>query len=348
MNKRTVTTALFFSFLIFVLLAVTMFLTAFFALFLTRSHALYVHRRIFIISFTVSFAVTSAMIGTFLSRYTGKWPAKKILSFSNAAKEIAKGNFNIALDENIPVVELKDMAHNFNIMAKELSKAEMLSSDFIVNVSHEFKTPISAIEGYATLLQRKDLSEEKRVEYTRRILHNTSRLSRLTENILLLSKLEHQDTALTKEMYCLDEQLREAILLYEPQWTAKSISLDIELDRADYSGNRDLLAEVWQNLLGNAIKFTPQGGKIRIRLKRSISGITVSIEDNGIGMSEEVMERIYEKFYQGDTSHSTPGNGLGLSLVKKIVDLHGGTVRAASHPGKGTVFTVVLPPAPRS
>lgn len=208
---------------------------------------------------------------------------------------------------------------------------------------HEFKTPLAAIEGYVTLLQRKGLSEEKRQEYTSRILFNTKRLSSLTGNILLLSRLENQESEIQKESYSLDEQLREIILLYEPQWSEKELDLDIDLDSVMCYGNKDLLAQVWQNLIGNAIKFVADGGRIRILLRQKQSGIEVSIIDNGAGMSEDVMNRIYEKFYQGDTSRSSSGNGLGLTLAKRIVDLHGGTISASSKEGKGTAFTVVIP-----
>ena len=194
-----------------------------------------------------------------------------------------------------------------------------------------------------TLLQRKGLSEEKRKEYTDRILFNTKRLSALTGNILLLSRLENQEIEIKKESYSLDEQLREILLMYEPQWSGKKLDLDIDLDSVICCGNKELLAQVWQNLIGNAIKFVSDKGNIRVLLRQKQNAIVVSVVDNGPGMSKEVMGRIYEKFYQGDTSRASSGNGLGLTLAKRIVDLHGGTISVSSKEGKGTTFTVSLP-----
>ena len=202
---------------------------------------------------------------------------------------------------------------------------------------------LSLIHIYVTLLQRKELSEEKRKEYTERILFNTKRLSALTGNILLLSRLENQEIEIKKENYSLDEQLREIILMYEPQWSGKNLDLDIDLDPAVCCGNKDLLAQVWQNLIGNAVKFVADNGRIRVLLRQKESAIEVSVVDNGSGMTAEVMNRIYEKFYQGDTSRSSSGNGLGLTLAKRIVDLHGVTIQVSSKLGSGTTFTVTLP-----
>lgn len=235
------------------------------------------------------------------------------------------------------------MTHNFNLMIKELASTEMFRNDFVANVSHEFKPPLAAIEGYVTLLQRKELSPEKRREYTERILVNTRSLSSLTGNILLLSRLEHQELEIKKETYSLDEQIREIILMFESQWNEKNLEMDIELDSADYCGNRDLMVHVWQNLIGNTLKFVRANGKIRIFLHHNFSEIKVSITDNGIGMSEEVIQRIYEKFYQGEASRNIPSNGLGLSLAKQILVLHSGTICVSSKEGKGTTFTVTLP-----
>lgn len=190
---------------------------------------------------------------------------------------------------------------------------------------------------------KKGLSEEKRLEYSDRILHNTKRLSALTGNILLLSKLENQEVGIERETFCLDEQLREVILLFEDQWTEKNIELDIDLDNADYSGSKELLAQVWQNIFGNAIKFTPQNGKICVHLRNKADRVQVSISDNGSGMDDQTRQRIFEKFYQGDKSRAASGNGLGLTLAKRIVDLHGGEIAVTSRPNVGSTFTVTLP-----
>lgn len=340
MNKRTLKTAVFFSVLVFLILMVAMLLNVFLTIILFRSGILESQPREITL---IVFAVVSVIVGMIFSRFAARRPIGTIVEISDATKEIAKGNFNVELNEDIRVTEIQTMAHNFNLMTRELSATEMLRNDFIENVSHEFKTPLAAIEGYVTLLQRKGLSEEKRKEYTERILFNTKRLSALTGNILLLSRLENQEIEIKKESYSLDEQLREIILMYEPQWSGKNLDLDIDLDPAVCCGNKDLLAQVWQNLIGNAVKFVADNGRIRILLRQKENAIEVSVVDNGSGMTAEVMNRVYEKFYQGDTSRSSSGNGLGLTLAKRIIDLHDGTIHVSSKVGSGTTFTVALP-----
>lgn len=340
MNKRTLKTAVFFSVLVFLILMVAMLLNVFLTIILFRTGVLESQPREITL---IVFAVVSVIVGMIFSRFAARRPIGTIVEISDATKEIAKGNFNVRLNEDIRVTEIQTMAHNFNLMTRELSATEMLRNDFIENVSHEFKTPLAAIEGYVTLLQRKGLSEEKRKEYTERILFNTKRLSALTGNILLLSRLENQEIEIKKESYSLDEQLREIILMYESQWSGKNLDLDIDLDPAVCCGNKDLLAQVWQNLIGNAVKFVADNGRIRVLLRQKENAIEVSVVDNGSGMTAEVMNRIYEKFYQGDTSRSSSGNGLGLTLAKRIVDLHDGTIQVSSKVGSGTTFTVTLP-----
>ena len=340
MNKRTLKTAVFFSALVFVILVATMFLNVLFTMAMFRSGILDVQHRE---SSLIFFAIISVIIGMIISKFVARRPIGSIVEISEATKEIARGNFNVQMNEDIRVTEIQTMARNFNLMVRELAATEILRNDFVENVSHESKTPLAAIEGYVTLLQRKGLSEEKRKEYTDRILFNTKRLSALTGNILLLSRLENQEIEIKKESYSLDEQLREILLMYEPQWSGKKLDLDIDLDSVICCGNKELLAQVWQNLIGNAIKFVSDKGNIRVLLRQKQNAIVVSVVDNGPGMSKEVMGRIYEKFYQGDTSRASSGNGLGLTLAKRIVDLHGGTISVSSKEGKGTTFTVSLP-----
>lgn len=287
--------------------------------------------------------IISILVGTVISKWAGRKPIASIITMSEAVKEVAKGNFHIQLHDRSGIRELQDMACNFNIMTRELAGTELLRTDFIENVSHEFKTPLAAIEGYAALLQRKGLSEEKKAEYTKRILYNTKRLSTLTSNILLLSRLENQETGIRKESFCLDEQLRETLLYLQEQWSEKHLILEIDLDNIEYNGSQELLSHVWENLLGNAIKFTPPGGRIVVLLHRESGKINIQISDTGIGINALVLPRIFEKFYQGDLSRSASGNGLGLSLVRRILDLHGGKISVSSQEGKGTTFTVFLP-----
>lgn len=297
------------------------------------------------LSILVVIAISSILVGSCISHAIGKRPLRAISAFSRASQEVAKGNFDVRLDEDIPSAELQEMTRNFNLMVRELAGIEVLRKDFVENVSHEFKTPLSAIEGYAALLQNPRLTAEKREEYTRKILYNTRRLSSLTGNILLLSRLDSQEIGLQKETFSLDEQLREVILSLEEQWTEKHQELEIDLDGADYFGNQELLFHVWQNILGNAVKYAPEYGIIRILLRRDPRGLQVQISDNGPGMSPEVQKRVFERFYQGDSSRASEGNGLGLALAHRIVALHGGTISVDSQEGAGSTFSVLLPDA---
>ena len=340
MIKNRLRVAVLFSVIVFVSLTLTMFLTGSMAILLYQLGILNTHHRE---SSIIFLALVSIVVGTTLSYFVGKRPMRIIEQISEATKQVAGGNFDIQLDENIHAAEFQEMARNFNRMARELAHTEMLHKDFIENVSHEFKTPLTAIEGYVTLLQKKNLSEDKRREYTQKILFNTKRLNTLTGNILLLSKLENQQLDIQKENYSLDEQIREIILLLEEAWNKKGLELDIDLADCVFYGNKDLIAHVWQNILSNAIKFAPDSGLVRILLHKTDDNLKISISDNGIGMNKDIQQRVFEKFYQGDSSHSSQGNGLGLTLAKRIVDLHDGEISVSSKEGQGTSFTVTLP-----
>lgn len=281
-------------------------------------------------------------MGVIFSMLGAKRTVDSILMINNFTKQVTNGNYDIRLNEKTLVIELNEMANNFNEMAKQLSKTEMFRKDFISNVSHEFKTPVAAIEGYASLLENKALDEEKRQEYIKNILYNTKRLNSLTSNILLLSNIENTEKYIETNTYSLDEQIRQSILLYEKQWSEKNIELDIELDEVNYHGNEEMLMQVWNNLISNAIKFSDANSLIKIKLKKYSNKIEVKVKDSGIGMSEEVRERIFEKFYQGDTSHTIEGNGLGLNIVLKIIQLHKGKIKVNSEENKGSEFIITL------
>lgn len=287
--------------------------------------------------------LTSLLLGTLLSQTIGKRFVRFVEQVNEALKQIAKGNYDVTLKGTPPAQEIREIIKNFNAMTGELAATEMLRSDFIENVSHEFKTPLAAIEGYTALLQQTGLTEEQRREYTDKIIAATRRLNGLSENILLLSRLEQQEGLLETETFSLDEQLRESILLMEPIWSKKDIDLIVDLEDCAFTGNRELLAQVWQNIFGNAVKFTPQKGSISVSLEQTHEHITIRFTDNGPGMTEEEMKRAFEKFYQADRSRSSSGNGLGLSLAKRIIDLHGGTVEIQSQPNRGSAFTVRIP-----
>ena len=255
--------------------------------------------------------------------------------------KVAEGDFSVKVTEDSIFDEVDDMYHYFNMMMDELRATEIIQSDFISNVSHEFKTPINAIEGYITLLSDDNISIEEKEQYVEKIMKNTERMSQLISNVLLLSKLENQTIDTKIKSFSLDEQIRQVIILLEPKWVEKNVEFDIELDEIDYLGNEGIMFHVWNNLIGNAIKFGPKNGKITIQLKKD-DKVKFIIEDEGPGIDEESIKFIFNKFYQTDTSHKSDGNGLGLSLVKKIVDLCNGSIIVENKENTGCRFTVIL------
>lgn len=290
----------------------------------------------------VSLASTSILLTAGAAIIYGKKIIEPITHISELSERVAKGDFNATLDARSGISELQTVIDSFNSMVKELAANESLSNDFVANVSHELKTPIAAIEGYATMLQDDSQTEEEKNEYIEKILFNTRRLAELTGNILLLSKLENQIIVTDKKNFSLDEQIRRAILSLEHKWTDKELDLDIDLDEIDYYGSEALLPTVWSNLIGNAVKFSPRGGLLGVSLKNDGSDVLFSVSDRGPGMSDEVAEHVFDKFYQGDKSHKSEGNGLGLTLVKRIITLCDGEVTVSSTLGKGTSFYVRL------
>ncbi len=258
-------------------------------------------------------------------------------------KKLSTGDFSVQAKRRSNIEEVDNCVTGFNQMIERLRSVEVMREDFISNVSHEFKTPLSSIMGYATLLQDSDLTPEERNTYVQKVLFHAERLSNMTENILLLSKLENQTYQPPAEKFRLDEQIREAILMLEQKWTEKNIDLDIDLTEIEWSGQRTLLLQVWFNLIGNAIKYSQENGHIGIKLTWHNKEIRVSISDDGIGMDTQTQAHIFEKFYQGDTSRRAQGNGLGLSLCKEIIKQAHGHIYVTSQLGKGSVFLVTLP-----
>lgn len=291
----------------------------------------------------VVFALGSILLGIVIAVYVGKLIVRPIQNISNAFNELSKGNFEIKVSEDEKIMEIREMAQQFNAMTYELSHIETLRSDFVANVSHEFKTPIASIEGYATLLQDHRLSPEKHDHYVEIIIENSRRLSNLSSDILMLSKLENQEVVPNKTEYRLDEQLRKVILMLAGKWEPKNIEFDMELPRKLYYGNERLLKQVWSNILDNAIKHSPENSIIHVFMNTADHAVEVIITDHGEGMTEDIKKHIFEKFYQGDPSRKSEGNGLGLPLVKRIVELCSGTVSVQSTIGQGTTFTVSLP-----
>ena len=271
-------------------------------------------------------------------------PLEKIL---DATREITNGNFKVRLNPIHRIGfknELDVIMDDFNKMAEELDSNATMKNDFIANVSHEFKTPLSVIHNYATMIQDSELTEETRREYAIILSETSKKLSELVSNILKLNKLENQQIFPEKKPYNLSEQLCECMLLFEKDFEEKSLEIQIDLDenliiKADY----DLLLHVWNNLFSNAIKFNSDGGKILLTLRKQDQNAVVTVSDNGIGMSDYTKEHILERFYQGDSSRSTQGNGLGLALVKKVIDIVNGSITVESKQGKGSTFTVTIP-----
>lgn len=273
----------------------------------------------------------------------GRSKLRPINDLVHAMDAVSQGDFSVRVDaENVPG-DMGALASSFNDMASELGGLEMFRKDFINNFSHEFKTPIVSIRGFAKQLERDDLTDEQRREYLNIIVSESDRLANMASNVLLLSKLENQTIVTDKATFALDEQLRRAILLLEKQWSEKELDLDVDLEEIEFYGNEEMLNHVWVNLLGNAVKFSPRGGTLSVRLRREGDMAVARLHDEGPGMDEETRRRVFEKFFQGDTAHATEGNGLGLSLVRRIVDLCEGDVAVDSAPGAGSTFTVRLP-----
>ena len=295
--------------------------------------------------FCVVLLLISALFGTLLAAFLGKYYLRPIKRLSDATREVKRGNFRVRVDAKVsrPLSEMGVLMKNFNEMVRELDGIELFRNDFINNFSHEFKTPIVSIRGFARELQYGDLDGVQRQEYAKIIAEEADRLARLSTNVLELSKLENQQIVVNKSAFFLDEQLRQCILLREKEWSEKNLDIIPELASVRFFGNEEILAHIWTNLIGNAIKFTPENGAVQIRLWETDTHVTVEIADTGIGMTEEVKQHIFEKFYQGDPSHHRDGYGIGLTMAARAATLCGGHVSVKSSPGEGSTFTVVLP-----
>ena len=282
------------------------------------------------------------LVGMTMTSLVSKYFFDPIKKLRQAMDKVSEGDFSVRLDEHSSSQEIMEIYTGFNLMAHELSATEILQTDFVSNVSHEFKTPISAIEGYSALLQDSDNLDENQRQYVEKILFNTQRLSSLIGSILLLSKLEGQEIPTKQTAYRLDEQIRQSIVVLEPAWAKKEIELDVELERSNYVGNEAMMRHVWDNLISNAIKFSPPGSEIKLRLISKGRNLIFSITDQGPGLSEEAQKHIFDKFYQADSSHKQEGNGLGLALVKRILSIEKGEITVENLPQGGCKFTVYL------
>lgn len=267
-------------------------------------------------------------------------PLQKI---SMALEKVSHGDFSISIETVNPPEKydyLDMMILDLNRMIKDLNGIETLRTDFISNVSHELKTPLAVMQNYAVLLQSPELDENKRREYAKAVSQNCRKLTTLVTDILKLNKLENQEIYPEVPPYDLGEQLRECVLFFEEAWSAKNIELNADIaDGITVTTDGRLLAIIWNNFLSNAIKFTPEGGRIDVRLEKVSDHILVSVQDWGCGMDEKTRAHVFEKFFQGDTSHATNGNGLGLALAARVADICGGKISVESEQGKGSVFS---------
>ena len=300
-----------------------------------------IFNRVFEIPDIVWLLFFSVIIGVTVSIVINIILLRPVVKLSKAMKRVASGDFGIRLSADIQIQEIRDSYESFNLMVQELENTETLQTDFVANVSHEFKTPITAIEGYATLLQGG--SDPSQQSYVDRILLNTRRLSTLVGNILLLSKVSNHAIPVAKTTYRVDEQIRQAILLLEPRWLERNVEFDVELDEIVWNGPELLMHHVWSNLIGNAVKFGPKDGLVTVKLKQTDGRYEFSVTDQGVGVPEEERQRIFHKFYQLDSSHKQEGNGLGLALVKQIVDGCDGSINVENLPEGGCRFVVTLP-----
>ncbi len=292
--------------------------------------------------FAVSTLLTLILHRKFKKTY--EEPTQKI---SAAMEQIAQGDFSVRLEPTHSGKKadyIDCMMLDLNRMAEELSSIETLKTDFISNVSHEFKTPLSLLNNYATLLKSSVPEDETCREYAAVIADSAARLSELVSNVLRLNKLEQRALSAPKETFDLNRQLCECVLQFETRWEEKNITINMETeDRCFICSEENLLEIVWNNLISNAVKFTPDGGSITVTERRTQDQVIVSVSDTGCGIPEDCLPHIFDKFYQADRSHSTEGNGLGLALVRQVLHLLGGSIRVESTPGIGSTFTVTLP-----
>lgn len=270
------------------------------------------------------------------------WPLYRIADVLN---EVAAGNFDARIDlgRGRYPSEVRAFADSVNRTAAELAGIELLRTDFVNSFSHEFKTPIASLAGFARLLKRPGLSDGERERYLDAIIAESDRLASLSSSVLALSKADAQQIVADRAPVNLTEQVRRAVLALEARWVEKDIALELDLEETTYLGSSDLLNHAWTNLLDNAAKFSPAGGTVRVELHAFPGSVAFTVRDEGPGMDDAVRERAFERFYQGDPSRATPGNGIGLALVKRVAELHGGRVSVVSAPGAGSAFSVVLP-----
>ncbi|MBQ6824009.1 MAG: HAMP domain-containing histidine kinase [Clostridia bacterium] len=351
MNKKQrnqrISLTVFFSVIIFAIQAISIALAAVLIYILARAGVIVeINSGLPAISTVILLmSAVSLLIGVTLAFSLSVIPLKPINRFITQMNRLASGDFKARLYfgkalSSYPAFE--QLSQSFNKMAEDLENTEMLRSDFINNFSHEFKTPIVSIAGFAKLLKRGNLSREQQEEYISIIEEESLRLSYMATNVLNLTKIENQSILTDISTFNLSEQIRSCVLMLENKWVQKELELDLSFAEHTVSGNEELLKEVWINLLDNAIKFSPMNGAVRVSVEEAEEWVTVSIANSGSKIEPENMKKIFNKFYQEEESHTAEGNGIGLAIVKRVTDLHGGSIAVDSNEN-GTVFSITLP-----
>ncbi|MFH5187201.1 sensor histidine kinase [Paenibacillus sp. TAB 01] len=288
--------------------------------------------------------ITVLVVGGLFMLLVASYLVKPLNMLTKATRRLAKGDFDVQMELN-RTDEIGVLSASFNEMTFELRRLEQMRQDFVSNVSHEIQTPLTSIIGFTKALRSAEMPEEERLYYLHIIQSESERISRLSDNLLRLASLESEHHPFHKSTFRLDEQIRRIVVVCEPVWSQKELQIELDLPKTTIAGDPDLLSQVWMNLLGNSIKFTPEGGRIGLRIEAELSSVKVSISDTGAGIPEHEHAMIFHQFYKGDPSRSdsTGGSGLGLAIVKKIVSLHKGTIVVESQAGEGTRMSVILP-----
>lgn len=346
-GKQTVSLALSFSLILFGILVVTLSVSSVLIYILVRTNVIPItgNPQIGVGRMLILLMVSSLVVGFIIALVVKNFQMDAIDQIVNQLNGLASGDYTVRIKFGKPFRGLKALQKvkdSFNKMAEELQNTEMLRSDFVNNFSHEFKTPIVSIAGFAKLLKRGNLTEEQKKEYIDVIEEESMRLSQMATNVLNLTRIENQTILTDVTTFNLSEQLRSCILLLEGKWTKKNIEMFIDFGEYEISANEELLKHVWINLLDNAVKFSPDNGIIGVNISQEWQTLSVSISNNGEPIPDEALGKIFHKFYQGDESHASAGNGIGLAIVKRVVDLHNGAVFAESRQNL-TTFTVKLP-----
>ena len=345
-GKKIFEVTILFSAIVFMVLLITLAVMVVGILILNYSGALeMITKDMSFMKLLVIIAVICLIVGTILSYLVGRFPLRTVMSSINAMEQLARGNYKARVKTGSLAGRMElfvRLAASFNNMADQLEKTELLRSDFINNFSHEFKTPIVSIAGFAKLLKRGNLTPEEQAEYLDIIEEESMRLSHMATDVMYMTRIENQSNLTELKTYNVSEQIRNCFLLLEHEWTSKNIDIEPDIDEHFLKADEEMMRHVWVNLIGNAIKFTPNDGKIIVSIDEDADTLSVRVTNTGSSISKEEMNNIFIKFYQIDKSRNTKGNGIGLAVVKRVVELHKGTIRVESE-DELTSFIITLP-----